>query len=215
MALDIKDRLDDFKEEHGRKISLGAILFVVMISAIVFFTYIDITVHDFYSEPWGELCYTGNTNPNCTHIQQIHQCPTGGDACIEAMYYQMLEIEALYLAGLLVFLKIAISQGVLRFDLNGTRIFQTFVWGISPLILLWSGWEDFLYYISRGIPIPSTMPWLNNAGLFPYVMQYVTHDTNAGPLDLTVLMLFGLIGVTILFYFYAKITDDEDYKIPI
>lgn len=215
MGFELREKLSDFNEEHGRKISLGAILFVVMISAIIFFTYIDITVHDFYAEPWGELCYTGNTNPNCLHIETIHQCPTGGDACIEAMYYTMLQVEALYLAGLLVFLKIAISQGVLRFELNRVRIFQTFVWGISPLILLWSGWEDFLYYAARGNTVPLTMPWLNNAGIFPYVMQYLTHDSIAGPMDMAILMTLGLLVVGILFYLYSKVTDDEDYKIPI
>lgn len=215
MTLDIKDRIDDFNEEHGRKISLGAILFVVLISAIIFFTYIDITVHDFYALPLGSMCYTGNTNPYCVPVEKMHNCPTGGDACIEARYYQMLSVEAFYLSGLLVFLKMAISQGILRFHFNGTRAFQTFVWGASPLILLWTGWEDFLYYVTRGMGIPSPMPWLNSTGIFPYVTQYVTHDTDVGPLDMAIVMAIGVAGVGILLYLYSRLTDEEDYKIPI
>lgn len=214
MALDIKEKLDDFKDEHGRTISLGAILFVVLVSAIILFTYIDITVHDFYTLPWGSMCYTGNTNTNCVNIQNILNCPNGGDTCIEARYYQMLQVEALYLAGLLVFLKVAISQGVLRFEMNWTRAYQTFVWGASALVLLWSGWEDFLYYAIRATPIPTTMPWLNNAGIFPYVMQYITHDNIAGPMDLFIIMTGGLIGVLLMWYFYIKLTN-EDYEIPL
>ena len=210
MAFDLRESLD----ENARTIWLGAILFVVLVSAIILFTYIDITVHDFYALPWGSLCYTGNNNPSCINIQTLHNCPVGGDACIEAMYAQMLQVEALYLAGLLVFLKIAISQGVLRFEINWTRAYQTFVWGASALVLLWTGWEDFLYYIVRAMPIPSTLPWLNNAGLIPYIMQYITHDTVAGPLDLFLLMMGGLIAVMVMWYFYIKVTN-EDYEIPL
>lgn len=215
MAFEIKEKFDEFKEEHGRKISIGSILFVTMISSIAVFTYVDITVHDFYALPWGEMCYTGNTNPDCIHIEQIHNCPNGGDACIEAMYAGMLQVEAFYLSFILVFLKIAVSQGLLRLEFNWVRGFQTFVWGASPLILLWSGWEDFLYYTARLQPIPNPMSWLNNAGFFPYVMQWITHDVNAGPLDLFIVMMGGLITVSVLFYLYYRFTDEEDYKIPI
>lgn len=209
MAFDLREALD----ENARTISLGVILFVVLVSAIILFTYIDITVHDFYTLPWGSMCYTGNTNPDCVNVQTLLNCPTGGDTCIEAKYYQMLQVEALYLAGLLVFLKVAISQGVLRFQLNWTRAYQTFVWGASALVLLWAGWEDFLYYAIRGMGIPN-MPWLNNVGLFPYITQYVTHDNVVGPLDLFILMMGGLIGVMLMWYFYIKVTDEE-YEIPI
>ena len=210
MALDIRESL----EENQRSISLGSILVVTLIGAIILFTYVDITVHDFYILPLTKLCYTGNHNPDCVEIQTIHNCPNGGDACIEAMYAQMIQVQAFALAGFLVFLKLAISQGVLKFEFNWVRGYQTFVWGALPLVLLFTGWEDALYYAVRQMAIPSTLPWLNNAGLMPYVMQYITHDTVAGSMDLFIVMAGGLLAVLLMWYFYAKVTRDEDYAIP-
>lgn len=202
-------------EENSRSIWLTIILLTIMFSSIALFTYIDIVQHDYYTLPWGELCYTGNTNPDCTHIEQLHNCPNGGDTCIEAMYAQTLIVEAVYISAILVVIKIGISQGLLRFNFNGLRIYQTFVWAISPIILLFSGWEDFLYYFVREIPIPSTMPWLNNAGIFPYIMQYITRDNVATQEDMFILMTGGITFVLILWYFYIKLTNDEDKEIPI
>lgn len=210
MALDIRE----FYEENSRSIWLTIILLTIMFSSIALFTYIDIVDHDYYALPWGELCYTGNSNPDCIPIEQLHNCPNGGDACIEAMYAQTLSVEALYLGLILTVVKVGISQGLLRFDLNGLRIYQTIVWALSPIILLFSAWEDFLYYVVRLMPIPAQMPWLNNAGFFPYVMQ-VTHDTIAGPIDMFFIMSGGIMVVLLLWYFYIRWTEEEDREIPI
>lgn len=210
MAFDIRESL----EENQRSISLGAILVVTLVGAIILFTYIDITVHDFYALPLGSLCYSGNTKPDCIPIQTLHNCPTGGDACIEARYAQMLQVEAFALAIFLAFLKIAISQGILKFEFNWVRGYQTFVWFALPMVLLFSGWEDFLYYTVRQLTVPSTLPWLNNAGLVPYVMQYITYDKVASSMDLFIVMAGGLLAVLLMWYFYAKVTRDEEYAIP-
>lgn len=210
MALDVRE----FYEENSRSIWLTIILLTIMFSSIALFTYIDIVDHDYYALPWGELCYLGNTNKDCIPIEQLHNCPNGGDACIEAMYAQTLTVEAIYLAGILTVVKIGISQGLLRFELSGLRIYQTIVWALSPVVLLFSAWEDFLYYIVRLKPLPSDMSWLNNAGFFPYVMQ-ITGDKDAGPLDMTIIMSGGLIFVLLLWYFYIKATNDDDKEIPI
>lgn len=211
LALDIKE----IYEENSRAIWLTVILLTIMLSSIVLFTYIDIVSHDYYALPWGELCYTGNTNPDCVHIEQLHNCPNGGDACIETMYAQTLIVEAAYISGILIVIKIGISQGLLRFSFNGLRIYQTFVWAVSPIILLFSAWEDFLYYAVRQLPIPSTMPWLDNAGAFPYVMQYITGNKIATPEDMFIIMTGGITFVLLLWYFYIRLTNEEDREIPI
>lgn len=211
MALD----LGEIYEENSRSIWLTIILLSIMLSSIVLFTYIDIVDHDYYALPWGELCYTGNQNKDCLSIEQLHNCPNGGDGCIEAMYAQTLIVEAGYLAGILMLVKVGISYGLLRFDQNALRIFQTFVWGVSPVILLFSGWEDFLYYAVRFMQIPDDMNWLNNTGAFPYITQFITHDANVGPLDMFILMAGGLGTVLGLWYLYIKFTNDEEKEIPI
>ena len=211
MALDMRE----FYEENSRSIWLTIILLTIMLGSIALFTYIDITDHDYYALPWGELCYTGNTNPDCINIEQLTNCPNGGDACIEARYAQTLIVEAVYIALIMTIVKVGISQGLLKFDFNSLRIYQTIVWAVSPIILLFSAWEDFLYYVVRLKPIPQDMNWLNNVGAFPYVMQYITRDQNAGPMDMFVIMAGGLLIVLLMWYFYIKFTNDEDKEIPI
>jgi len=210
LALDIRESLD----ENRGFIIINVILFVLLLGSIVEFTYVDITVHDNYSVQWGALCYTGNTNPDCKNIQSITNCPNGGDACIEAKYYAMLAEQAFYMSFILIFIKVSISHGVLRRKLNAVRIFQTVVWGITPLILLFSGFEDYLYYAVRGQPIPDTLPWLNQTGLFSPIQQYLTHDANATSMDLYIVMLIGFTAITVLMYFNTVITKMEDYKTP-
>lgn len=195
---------------------IGEIIFllVIMFASIGEFTYIDITTHDIYALPWGELCYTGNTNADCKHIQDITNCPNGGDSCIEAKYAAMLTEEVFWISGLMIFIKAALIMMFKR-KFTLTRIFQTIVWGIAPVILIFTGFEDYLYYAVRNMSIPQQMPWLSNAGLFPIVDQNILHVTDANSLSLYIVMGIGMSAVFAIFAMNLYMTKRAGYKTPI
>jgi hypothetical protein len=192
-----------------------SIMFLIIIgSSIIMFTYIDIISHDFYALPVGAECYTGNNSSFCQKIDQLHNCPTGGDACIEAKYSQMLTIEAGWLAGLMVFIKLSLAV-LFKRKINATRIIQALIWGGSPVVLLWTGWEDFLYYFARNMPVPNSLPWLTNAGLFPLADKNILHIMQATSMSLYIVMAIGFVIVVTMLYFNMKITRNAGYQTPI
>lgn len=195
---------------------IGEIIFlmVIMFASIGEFTYIDITTHDIYALPWGELCYTGNTNADCKHIQDITNCPNGGDACIEAKYASMLTEEVFWLGGLMIFIKGALIAMFKR-KVTATRIFQTVVWGLSPVILLFTGFEDYLYYAVRHMAIPPQLPWLDQAGLFPIVNNNILHVSTSTSLSLYIVMAIGMSAVFTMFAINTYVTKLAKYKTPI
>ena len=201
-------------EKNSAFIGESIMLLIIIGSSIVVWTYVDVTTHDIYALPWGAMCYEGNKNPDCKHIQDITNCPNGGDACIEAKYAQMLSVEAFYLAGLMMFLKIAIAM-LLKRKINATRIVQAIIWGLAPLVLLETGWEDFLYYTSRNLTVPDTLPWMNNAGLFQSVDKTLLHTTQATAMSLYIVMAIGFIMVMTMLYVNYKVTKRAGYASPI
>lgn len=192
----------------------SAMLLILMMAFISEFTYIDINTHDIYALPWGSLCYQGNTNSDCQNIEQLTNCPNGGDSCIEGKYASMMEEEIFFIAGVMVGIKVGLMV-MFRRKFTGTRIFQMVVWGATPVILIWFGWEDFLYYGIRGMSIPQTLPWLDNSGLMPYVDQYITHSSDATFLSLYIVMALGFVLAVFLFAVKTKLTIDAKYKTPI
>lgn len=195
---------------------IGEIIFllVIMFASIGEFTYIDTTTHDIYALPWGSMCYEGNTNPDCKNIEQITNCPNGGDTCIEAKYAQMLTEEIFFLGGLMIFIKGALIAMFKR-KFTQTRIFQMLVWGLSPVILIFTGYEDYLYYAARKMAVPTDLPWLSNSGLFPIVDSKILHITSATSTSLYIVMGIGMAIVFTMFVINIKVTKAAKYKTPI
>ncbi|MDE1867666.1 MAG: hypothetical protein KGI08_08170 [Thaumarchaeota archaeon] len=189
-------------------------LLVIMMSSIGEFTYIDIITHDFYSLPIGAECYTGNNSDFCKKINTLHNCPTGGDACIESMYAQMLTEEIFWLSGMMLFIKVSLIVMFKR-QFNVTRIFQTIVWTASPAILIFTGFEDYLFFAVRKMPIPSKLPWMDSSGLFPFVNQKILHISTSSSLSLYIVMGIGMMAVITLFAINIKLTKDAGLKTPI
>lgn len=192
-----------------------AIFMLVLLGAFLsLFTYNDIVVHDGYALPLGAMCYEGNKIPQCIPVQQMHNCPTGGDACIEMQYAAMVTMDAVGLSSIMIFIKIGIAK-LARRKIDGPRIVQALIWGATPLVLLWTGWEDFLYFVSRNQSVPTNMDWMNNSGLFPYVDNYILHVQQATAMSLYIVMAVGFAIVMTMIYLNMKMTVRAGRVTPI
>lgn len=67
---------------------------------------------------------------------------------------------------------------------------------LVPLILLWGGLEDILYYLFVGLPFSGTMPWLNNNFYMGNIARILGFENVTFP-SLIISILFGII---ILYY---------------
>ena len=184
-------------QDHG--FLIGEILFVtiIMTSGIAMFTYIDITVHDFYAQPVASHCYETNLSEFCQEFRELHGCtPEQGYYCMVTRYWTMLQLQMVWLGGMLIFTRLALVK-LLGRRMTPERILAAFAWGIAPVILLMTGWEDYLYYTARGMPIPETLPWLDNAsmGIVNAMLGLPTTTT----LSLYIMMAIGLFMVIGLF----------------
>jgi multisubunit Na+/H+ antiporter MnhB subunit len=62
----------------------------------------------------------------------------------------------------------------------------------TSLILVWFGLADFLYFIFRKVPIPETLPWLNN--------HQIIGTISGGNVTSSSLMLSAAIGIILTIF---------------
>lgn len=176
---------------------------IIMAATIAMITHTDIVAHDYYAKPLGAECNSHNTSKFCEEVRALHGCTIEqGYNCLLARYWQLLTFQMLFLGGLLAFIRIAVAAFTGRDWKAPVRLYATFVWASAPVILLFTGWEDYLYYATRGMPVPDTLPWLDQNGLMPHINKALNVSTTT-PLSLYLLMTIG--GVTIMTLFAIKL----------
>lgn len=166
---------------------------------LLFFTLVDVVLHDSYVLPSIAYCYPSQPNIDfCNEVRDRIQSISG----IAIDPTDQIGIGSLYfsfLSGLLAF--VFSTMFVMRLVLGkfaGARtstmlFFIAFLWGLSTIILVYFGWEDTLYFIIKGEDIPDTLPWLNEVGFFHLMKQFGSDPVNVDSIDLKTLNVIGLI----------------------
>lgn len=70
----------------------------------------------------------------------------------------------------------------------------------TPIILVWSGFEDLLFYVFTGTPFKGTMPWLDSH----FFMRLFTSDGHVTASSLVTSMFSGVLILTIILVFLKK-----------
>lgn len=68
---------------------------------------------------------------------------------------------------------------------------------LVPLVLLWGGLEDILYYLFTGLPLSETMPWLDNNFYVGNIARVLGFE-NVNPLSLIISISFGIFMLIII-----------------
>ena len=176
----------------------------VVISSILFFTFIDIMIHDSYVRPIIAECHEKNKSDFCEERRK--ELVLQPFFWIDQGYSDQLKLGSNYWFTLLmipIFVAVLLAvfrpfMGILAgAKINPMLVIIGLLWGFSVLSLYYFGFLDFLYFALRGIPIPETLPWLNGIGVFSLVQPFGS-TTDVDKEDMYLLMVIGsvlLIGI--------------------
>lgn len=109
----------------------------------------------------------------------------------EPLYMQQFWLFAYALIGI-----VALTYYLMRRDKS-----EALALVAIPTILLWSGWEDILYYIFTGIKFfGTTMPWLYSSKT--WFMKLIADFMGASTVTSTTLLVSAGIGAIIAIFVY-------------
>lgn len=179
-------------------------MLAVTITFIVFITFVDMMIHDGYVRPIIAECYNENTIEFCEErrFELLNESPIANslkDWLLTSQDEQLRLGGHYWMALLVIVVFISAIMGVGRIvtgRLAGAKINPMLfiiggLWAYSVLSLYYFGWLDYLYFVLRGLDVPSELAWLNGVGLFQYVQPY-GDTTNVDNTDLYWLMVIGL-----------------------
>ena len=131
------------------KLSVLEAIFAILVVGFIVngaFAYSDIVVHDNYILPIISDCYPDNQSEFCKKIRSEQNCPEDSQSCIGIRYWVLLPQLVLLVAG-----STAILVMFLRFlggaKINGLLILVGLAWFLTGVILPYTGWGDFTYFI--------------------------------------------------------------------
>lgn len=140
----------------------------------------------------------GNTDKICIDAWNNLGIPAGDQKDIPNAYWKSMEDNLLLIAGVIGGLWLAIS--LINDKVHNTKpdpivIYFTIVIVLTIIMPIWTAWGDYFYFIWLGIAEPPTWQWLDNAGVFPWLLQQ-THESDVSLNDMYIAMAMG-IGIIV------------------
>ncbi|MCV0393681.1 MAG: hypothetical protein K5790_10405 [Nitrosopumilus sp.] len=192
----------------------------IAVSFLILFTVIDIVIHDGFVRPIiagcppeviTDFCEERRlellvNNPLTNFLKNTFLSEQDEQLRLGGQYWMMLLIIVIFFVVFVMIFRL--FSGILAgASINPMLFIITGMYGYSVLSLYYFGWLDWLYYVSRKLPVPDDLPWLNGVGLFQYVQNHGI-NSNVNNSDLFILMIFGLIsligGWAILIHHHKK-----------
>ena len=167
------------------------VLIMVLIIPNVAYAIYDMTVHDGLVGKIIAYCYPGNSDRTiCAEIREEQGCEITDQICL-GNAYQFAYASIVLLVGISYF-TVRLFVGIAaRRGINLMTIIIAASWGWSALALFYFGWSDWLYYTLRNLPIPESLPWLDNVGLV-FLVEWIHPELTVSAIELYTLMAIGL-----------------------
>jgi hypothetical protein len=176
----------------------------IAVSFLILFTVIDMTIHDGFVRPIISECPPEvindfceerrlellTNNPSTSFLKETFLSEQDEQLRLGGQYWIMLLIIVIFF--MIFVMSFRLFSGIMSgASINPMLFIVTGMYGYSVLSLYYFGWLDWLYFVSRKIPIPEDLAWLNGVGLFQYVQNYGI-NSNVNNTDLYILMIIGL-----------------------
>ena len=87
-------------------------------------------------------------------------------------------------------------------EISGLLILKGFLWGGTFTALFLFGWLDFGYYMIQQEPIPETLPWLDESGIFVFVKVLGPDNTTVDRGDLYLGMFVGATIIIVIWMLF-------------
>lgn len=158
----------------------------VIFSAVIllFVTGFDIFIHDTFVLP----SYKCNDPANAS----LPECqPINGSTTIPILQYEITGRQLYWLWFNFVIGALAILPSLFRGMLGSAK--AALMWGLTIILPILGGFEDFLYFELRSIPIPQELPWLEG-NVFVGAVNSIYSPQNT----VTVTDLYVSMGIAVL-----------------
>ena len=160
----------------------------------------DINFFDDYVRDDIVECYKTNLSEHCQQRRADLGCLPDQDQqlCLGNKYWEQVNKQALGLAGILFFARLAPS--IINHFSNGRKIrpetiFESFLWSFTALVIFTAGVIDVGYYQLRGLDVPDELPWLNHVGFFEWTKTLSGDPSIVNRSDLYYTFLIGLTTI--------------------
>ncbi len=188
-----------------QQLSLAEFILLIIVGglALGILTYSDVINHDFYVKPIIAECFPENQSDFCTELRQLHGLKSDEQIRIGAAYWDLLQLQAFGIGALLFILRVGFGYLAER-GISGLLILKGLLWGGTFTALFLFGWLDFGYYIIQQEPIPETLPWLDESGIFVFVKVLGPDNTTVDRGDLYLGMMIGatiILAIWLLFIY--------------
>lgn len=179
--------------------TLPEFFFLLFVSVAVagIFTYSDIVIHDGYVKRNIAECHEANMSEFCVKMRIDLDCVEKDQMCLYESYGKVLSVQVWGLGILMIVMRNFVTYLAGR-KIDNMAILTSILWGFTAISLFIFGLEDYLYYAARGMPVPDTLPWLNNAGFFNYTKQFGNDPVNVDNSDLGLNIGIGIVAVLVL-----------------
>lgn len=162
----------------------------------------DHVLHDFYVKPTIGTCFPSNQEDYCMMMRELHGVHSMAQLELGDIYWQELNRQAIFIGVILFIFRFSIT---LMYEVyNGTRkirlidVYIAFLWGITASLIFIGGFLDLAYYLVQDEPIPETLPWLNDVGIFQYTQGIFGDPDVVDIQDLYISILITFKGIILL-----------------
>src|SRR3990167_7682223 len=163
---------------------LAGIFAIILLGGI---TYTDTRFHDFYVKPTISYCHEGNKDGWCDYIRVIHEVEKTAQMELGKVYWDILAFHVIWISAMMGFVRLSfVILGKKKF--TGTRIFMIILWMITSASFFMGGFLDYFYYTARGMDVPTSLPWLDGAGIFNYTKAFGSDPLHVDASDLYLTM---------------------------
>ena len=188
-----------------QQLSLAEFILLIIVGglALGILTYSDVINHDFYVKPIISECFAENQSKFCLEIRELHGLASDAHIKIGTAYWKLLQLQAFGIGALLFILRVGFGYLAER-KISGLLILKGFLWGGTFTALFLFGWLDFGYYMIQNEPIPDTLPWLDDSGIFVFVKVLGPDNTTVDRGDLYLGMIVGatiIVAIWMLFIY--------------
>lgn len=151
--------MQDFASPKNRKVKTLDLLASVVFSVIflVFITWYDITLHDSFVLPSYE-CHPNTPAADTEFCQKIME-KNSIKVPFTQFAYEYTERDTYWIWMQAIIFAFGLVFAVARAMMGSLE--AGFLWALTITLPIFAGFEDFLYFAARDIPVPEELPWLN------------------------------------------------------
>ena len=192
----------------------GSIAIAIGFALVLSITATDISFHDDYVLLILSWCHPDNQDAFCTDFREQHGLSITAQSEIGDKYWDRLASQAIEIFAIMFIVRMAFAYMLSKVGkkIRLTSVLMALIWGASATVLFLTGVLDTFYYVIQGLPIPDTLNWLDNVGLFTETKAWFGDPEVVDKADLFATNLLGIAILVGMVFFTALVFNENGLK---